>query len=128
MFPVMALSGQFEVEEVIQESPEKLWFEIQNEAGVTKSEFEDYYRGSKMAFGIKFKDVKNFQYPVSLFNLRKTWLGFSPPQIYRYLPRSEYKLVFSRKELLTLKITRIKTYLFSVFYKPFFLRKQSWLN
>ncbi|HVZ81764.1 MAG TPA: ASCH domain-containing protein, partial [bacterium] len=75
--PIMALSGEFEVDEVLEREPEELWSEVGEESGIEKNEFKNYYRGAEIAFGIKFKKVVNFKQPVPLSNLRKTWTGFT---------------------------------------------------
>src|SRR5712671_5544390 len=49
--PVMALMGEFEVEAVMKNTPRALWCEVNNYAGVSKSEYDEYYEGSKTAFG-----------------------------------------------------------------------------
>lgn len=113
--PVMALAGQFEVDEVLEREPEKLWSEVREESGIKKNEFESYYRGAEIAFGIKFKKAINFKRPVPLSNLRKTWIGFNPPQIYRYLPRSEYKQVLSWKNIFPFRIRQVGSYLTAFF-------------
>jgi predicted transcriptional regulator len=109
--PVMALTGQFVVDEVVQEVPERLWQEVKNYAGITKLEFDEYFKGSKIAFGIKFERVKNFERPIPLFSLRKTWFGFNPPQIYRYLSQNQYNLVFSWKKIFHIGFYPLRSYL-----------------
>ncbi len=113
--PIMALSGQFEVDEVLERKPEKLWSEVGEESGIKKNEFENYYRGAEIGFGIKIKKVVNFKRPVPLSNLRKTWTGFNPPQIYRYLPQGEYNQVLSWRNIFPFKIRRVGNYLTTFF-------------
>lgn len=91
--PVKALCGSFIVDRVVSKSPAKLWEQVRLSAGISKAEFEAYYEGRELGFGIFLKAATSVSEPISLTNLRKTWANFHPPQSYRYLSDHEVEAV-----------------------------------
>lgn len=89
--PVKALIGAFQVESVIENSTNRLWHKVREEAGVTRMQFNDYYAGASIGYGIFLNKTKKFNRPVELSSLKKLWKGFHPPQCFRYLSLSEVK-------------------------------------
>ncbi|CBK43436.1 conserved protein of unknown function [Nitrospira defluvii] len=87
--PIMALVGGFAVNRVIAAQPKKLWKLVGDESGLTKTQFQQYYSGSSLGFGICIETVWRLGKPMSLVALRSSWIGFSPPQSFRYLRADE---------------------------------------
>ena len=84
--PIKKVWGICRIENIIKETPKQLWKKHGQKTGITKSEFNDYYKENKKAFGIEITDVKNFfENSIDLENLRNYFPGFSPPQTYGYL-------------------------------------------
>ncbi len=83
--PTMALVGYGIVESVISDAPNKLWNNVGNRSGVTRSESNKYYLGAEIGYAINFSQVNCLATPVNLPSLRKRIEGFHPPQSYRYL-------------------------------------------
>ena len=50
--PVMALIGAFEVKEVVAAPPAKIWRGWDGETGLTREEFDKYFEGITIAYGI----------------------------------------------------------------------------
>ena len=44
----------------------KLWENYGEFSGISKEEFEDYFKDEKIGFVIEFYDLKKFKYPISL--------------------------------------------------------------
>ena len=93
--PVMKMMGLFVVSDVISDSPYKLWKKVGSLSGISKNEFNNYYDGSKIGYGIKIKNVSLFRSPISLTNLKSLLPGFRPPQCYRYLDSNEFATINS---------------------------------
>ncbi|MHB9071729.1 MAG: hypothetical protein ACYC54_15325 [Sedimentisphaerales bacterium] len=91
--PVMKLQGVFEVENVISDSPHKLWGKVGSLSGITRNDFLNYYDGSDIGYGIMIKKVFLFDSPISLTKLRCLFPGFTPPQCYRYLKFPELQKI-----------------------------------
>lgn len=91
--PTKALIGAFEVESVIEASPENLWQKVKANAGVNLDEFNSYYVGTEKAYGILIKKAWCFNTPLTLENLKSVWVNFHPPQSYRYVSHQEANLL-----------------------------------
>ncbi|MEM9214424.1 MAG: ASCH domain-containing protein [Cyanobacteria bacterium P01_F01_bin.150] len=91
--PDKVLKGFAKVEKVIQKPVLELWRDVRGCSGISYSEFRSYYKGTRLGCGIFLSHVYLFDYPVSLTEIRKSWVGFHPPQNYRYLKNIEIELV-----------------------------------
>ena len=91
--PQKAVVGSFQVEEIVEELLPVLWEMVETKAGMSPEEFYSYYQGVSTGVGIFFKEIRPFHKPVGLSLLRKKWSSWRPPQSYRYMSNSEYKLV-----------------------------------
>jgi predicted transcriptional regulator len=91
--PTKALLGAFEVDKVVESSPESLWAKVNNIAGITEAEFIDYYEGTEKAYGIFIKKSWHLDTPLGLSNLKKAWNNFHPPQSYRYVSVKEASII-----------------------------------
>lgn len=94
--PTMALVGMARVTEVQVKSRGRLWRSVSAIAGVTKSEFDDYFDGCELAVGILFQTVMKFKAPVTLNDLRSVWPEFHPPQGFRYLTPTQQRFVLKQ--------------------------------
>jgi predicted transcriptional regulator len=54
-------------------------------AGVTWTEYEDYFQGTDQAVGIWLKEIAELGEPITLAQLRNRWPWFRPPQSYCFL-------------------------------------------
>jgi hypothetical protein len=52
---------------------------------LTRSEFDAYFAGTNRAVAITISDVRALARPASLDELQRRWVGFRPPQSFRYL-------------------------------------------
>lgn len=82
-FPVCRIIGEFEVEEILQDSPEILWKKTKNRAGVSKKFFFQYFSGKEYAVAIKIGNIK--KYPKEIDPYKKYGATFVPPQSFRYI-------------------------------------------
>lgn len=91
--PIKELQGTFVVDRIREATPEELWNEVKNIAGVSKQEFDDYYSESEKSYGIFLRTPQTLVNPISLPDLRKLWKNFHPPQSYRYLSNLELNMI-----------------------------------
>jgi predicted transcriptional regulator len=87
--PVRAMVGAFNVVGVMEGRPQVLWDRVKETAGITREQFDSYYRGATTAYGIVVGQVRHLPEPVMLYRLRELFAGFRPPQSYRYLNQKE---------------------------------------
>ncbi len=91
--PVKAIKGAFWVDHVLEAEPDKLWGQVGLLAGIGRDEYDQYYAGAQTAFGIAVSAPWSFIKPVGLSQLRELWMGFHPPQSYRYLTEQELNAI-----------------------------------
>lgn len=91
--PVKALKGKFIVDKIIEYSPNLLWNEVKDVAGISKAEFDQYFLGADKGFGIFLTSPQTLLNPIHLVDLRKLWRNFHPPQSYRYLSNLELSII-----------------------------------
>ena len=96
--PEKALIGWFEVEEIIEEHPLKLWNKVENKAGINRKSFDSYYHGASLGYGIVLKKSFPFNKPIDLEIIKEQWSEFRPPQSYHYLKISEVHILESIAE------------------------------
>jgi predicted transcriptional regulator len=86
--PIKELWGIYKIENIIKENPNTLWDNFGKQTGITKQEFNDYYKENKNAFGIQLQEVKNlFKHSIKLDSLKNLIPGFMPPQTYSYIDK-----------------------------------------
>lgn len=96
--PEKVFVGSFEVEGVIESKAsrqelKKFWNQFQELVGISKQEFDSYYKGASVIVGILIKNIRPFEKPVELERLQEELSYLRPPQSYRYLKDSEYKII-----------------------------------
>lgn len=73
--------GEAHITRVIEESPEEVWNETKDAAGISKGFFDEYYNGRDKAVAYELDNVTRYGVPKMLsdFGLR------SPPQSFSYV-------------------------------------------
>ena len=80
--PVGQVIGEFEIEAMIKESPERLWQMTHEYAGVDKHFFDAYFSGKSVGVAIKVGTVSRYENPKRLEDLGA---NVKAPQSFRYL-------------------------------------------
>jgi len=91
--PKKRLSALFTVKNITSGSITELWREVQDSAGVSFEEFQNYYHKSSLGYGIWLEHIKTFSYKLTLEEVRKVWHDFRPPQSYYYLRGEDISLL-----------------------------------
>ncbi len=81
-YPVQKVIGEFEIENVISESPTKLWRQTKEDSGITKSFFDSYFLGKSQGHAIKIKFVERYNKPLCL---KQDFQIQHPPQSFMYV-------------------------------------------
>lgn len=79
--PTQRVIGEFEIETIISDSPEKLWNETKEFAGVEEHFFNEYFADREMGFAIKIKKTKKYKEALCL----RQHFNLTPPQSFLYL-------------------------------------------
>lgn len=80
--PVCRLVGEFTVRRVVSASPEKLWRQTRNFAGISRRYFDAYFEGRTEAHAFEVEDVLRYDQPI---DPQSIYRGFRPPQSFVYL-------------------------------------------
>ena len=83
--PVMALMAAACVGTLLDGTPGELWARVCTGAGVSRTEYNAYFRGATRGVGIGLRNVERLSRAIPLSELRAAWPGFHPPQSFRYL-------------------------------------------
>ncbi|MFZ5633103.1 MAG: ASCH domain-containing protein [Bacillota bacterium] len=83
--PTKAIVGSFKVTQVLTMQPDELWRHVEDLAGVSRKEFDDYFEGASMAVGIFLNSAQRLPIPIKLHHLKEKWPSFRPPQCYHYI-------------------------------------------
>jgi predicted transcriptional regulator len=84
--PVGKFIGEFEIEEILEETPHKLWNKTQKQGGVSKNFFFAYFNGRKKGYAIKVGPLKRYKQPIDPFDILPKFVA---PQSFRYLQDKE---------------------------------------
>jgi len=80
--PVGKVVGEFDIEEVISEEPHTLWLLTSEFSGITKSFFNEYFKGKSTAHAIKVRTARRYKIPLNLEDILNTKFA---PQSFCYL-------------------------------------------
>lgn len=69
--------------EVATGTPDELWSQFHDCAGLTQKEFYEYFKGVEKGAALKFESVSPLISPIALDELKRLELNFQPPQFFR---------------------------------------------
>ena len=81
--PISKIIASFEIEQILKDSPEKIWKLCQKYGYIKKKDFFEYFKNSASAYAIKIGNVDSFQEPIDPYNIIE---DFKPPQSFYYFP------------------------------------------
>lgn len=64
--PIKKVVGEAEVIDILQKEKDELWHETENESGITKTFFDEYYKNKETAVAYKLGKVTKFEKPKEL--------------------------------------------------------------
>ena len=91
--PIKKITGYFIVKKKVRLPLSALWKKIKGIAGVTKTEFINYFEGCKIGTAIFFKYVKKFRTGLGLDEIKTIIENFRPPQSYYNLNNTNYVII-----------------------------------
>lgn len=83
--PVGMVVGIFALGGYDVDRPSLLWKRHRGHTGITRSDFDEYYRGTRLAVGLLVEQAQVFDEPISLAGVQD---GLRPPQSFMYLDRT----------------------------------------
>ena len=79
--PVSRVVAEFDLEEIICQTPEQLWSSTSEFSGVDEGFFFDYFSGREIGYALKIGTIRKYDSPFSPVD----HYGVKPPQSYVYL-------------------------------------------
>lgn len=79
--PIQLVIGEFEIETIMSDSPEKLWKKTHRFAGIDEDFFYKYFAERENGFAIKIKKTKKYKKALCL----REHFHLTPPQSFLYL-------------------------------------------
>ena len=83
--PVKKIIAIVDIDGILSDSPQKLWEQCHNDAGISEPEFFNYFKNSDVGYAIKISNVQEFPIPIDPYHLNE---DFRPPQSFYYLHMS----------------------------------------
>jgi len=87
--PTMTLVGRAKVGAIQVGGINEIWREHGSRTGISRAEFDDYFKGLDQAVAITLVNISRLDEPRPLSDLRHRLHGFQPPQSYRYLDSAQ---------------------------------------
>lgn len=81
--PVAKVVGEFEIDQIIEDDPLKLWEQTKKYAGIKKKDYMNYFKKRKKGFAIAIKNINKYDNPIELSDVGDNIKV--PPQSFRYL-------------------------------------------
>ncbi len=79
--PVQKVIGEFEIDEILSASPQKIWEKTKKTSGISEKFFYDYFMDKEVAYAIKIKAAKQYE---KYFDLKQEY-NLLAPQSFAYL-------------------------------------------
>ena len=83
--PVKKIIAIVDIDGVLSDSPQKLWEQCHEDAGISEREFFNYFKKLDTGYAIKISNIQEFASPIDPYHLDE---DFRPPQSFYYLPMS----------------------------------------
>jgi predicted transcriptional regulator len=80
--PVGRLVGEFDIAEILQDHPDRLWLKTRSGSGISKEYFDGYFCGRTQAYALKIGEVRPFAKHIDPSDVME---NFSPPQSFMYV-------------------------------------------
>lgn len=80
--PVSKIIGEFDIEKVLEETPQRLWELTHNGSGITEEFFYKYFENRNVSFAYKISNPQRYSEPRLLSDC---YPGVKPPQTHRYV-------------------------------------------
>lgn len=79
--PISKIIGEADIEDILIDTPEKLWEKTSSYSGIDESFYQEYYKNKKQAIAYQLKNITVYNKPKKLkeFGLQ------SPPQSFVYV-------------------------------------------
>ncbi|MGY3235828.1 MULTISPECIES: ASCH domain-containing protein [unclassified Bradyrhizobium] len=96
--PTAAIRGYARLDRIEAVPPSQLWQKLGSKTGVSREEFETYFQGCKIAYGLVLADVMEMEAVLPLAKIREAIGNFHPPQFYCHLNGARKSMRLSHRK------------------------------
>lgn len=89
------------VDEIVADTPEKIWNSYGAQSAISKIEFDAYFADAKTGYAIVFQEVRPLAPILNLSSIREKISHFHPPQFFKRLSNGSPELTFFQTALAT---------------------------
>ncbi|SRR5690554_4651727 len=79
--PISKVIGEFEIDHILENELDELWYTTKDFSGISKSYFDQYFQGKEKGFAIAVKNPRLYEEPLNI----KEKYGIVAPQSFAYL-------------------------------------------
>ncbi|WP_407282849.1 hypothetical protein V7O61_02475 [Methanolobus sp. WCC1] len=94
--PIKKIIGSFKIGDIISGTPESIWKECRDFAGISKADFFDYFKNNDKAIAISIEDLQIFETPINPFN---EFENFKAPQSFCYIKEDLWNFPSSKNSM-----------------------------
>lgn len=80
--PIGQIIGEFDVDQILCETPDELWALTCDYSGISRTFFDEYFSGRTRSFALAVGDVRRYDIPLDPSEFID---NFTPPQSYMYI-------------------------------------------
>lgn len=82
--PVCRIIGEFELGDVLEGKPNRIWAMTNQLSGISEEYFKEYYYNKDIAYALEIKSFKSYDEPINPYSV---FGNFTPPQSFRYVSK-----------------------------------------
>lgn len=91
--PTARVEGSARIRNIDEATPKNLWSKYAGRVGISKNEFDDYFRGCDVGYAIVLDKIEAASPGVDLALMRDRIAGFHPPQFFKRLHAREVRVL-----------------------------------
>lgn len=80
--PTGKIIGEFEIDEIIKDSPNSIWEQTKNNSGIKKEFYMEYFKGRDIGYAIKIKNITKYKKPLCPYSMDSNFIA---PQSFKYI-------------------------------------------
>lgn len=83
--PIGKIIGEFDIEDIIEDSPSEIWRLTKKYSGIEKHLYIDYFLNRAKGYAIKIGKIKKYESPINPY---VDYDNFTAPQSFKYIKES----------------------------------------
>lgn len=97
--PTARVEGTARIQRIHERDIKKLWSEFSEGVGISKADFDEYFKGCNKGYAIVLTRVRAVLPAPDLKTMKQDLAGFHPPQFFKRLQADEVKILLKRCQI-----------------------------